>query len=282
MNLLKKQFPDTPEKHRVLIFDWDVHHGNGTEEIFYKNENVLYISTHLYGDKRFYPYTGGISSLGVTPGVGCNINIPLPCPNVGDTAFLRLLTALVLPAACEYKPALVLVSAGFDIMEGDFVGRCMVTPRGLYEMTRILINGVPSAQDRFLLVLEGGYALNVLPQGVCACIQGLLNAEYVPMDELVQRESERENKKCGSGSGSGSGSVSIGEKGEERELGGGTKGKEGQGEKRAEGEEGEKEEGEGLFVHVNPAKQREIEEKIEVLVGQVKAVHAPYWKCFQS
>jgi histone deacetylase 6 len=62
--LLQKIYPSTPEKHRVLIFDWDVHHGNGTEEIFYNNPNILYISTHLYGDKRFYPYTGGINRLG--------------------------------------------------------------------------------------------------------------------------------------------------------------------------------------------------------------------------
>jgi acetoin utilization deacetylase AcuC-like enzyme len=91
-------------------------------------------------------------SVGGSSAEGFNINIPLPSPNVGDSSFISIINTVVIPVANEFKPSIVLVSAGFDIMEGDFVGRMMVTEKGLYEMTRLLLKGIPSVEVEFFFV----------------------------------------------------------------------------------------------------------------------------------
>ncbi|KAK2951733.1 putative Polyamine deacetylase HDAC10 [Blattamonas nauphoetae] len=191
VNQLKQLFPDNPLKHRVLVFDWDVHHGNGTEEIFYHSPEVCYVSTHLFGDKRFYPYTGAIESIGSDIGRGYNVNIPFQTVNVGDSDFLRVIDEIIVPIANEFAPSVVLVSAGFDIMEGDSVGRLLVSPKGLHAMTSRLLTGIPCIQGRLLCVLEGGYSHNILAEGVCGVLQALLGDPFVPYDVLVNPDEEQ-------------------------------------------------------------------------------------------
>ncbi|KAA6389131.1 MAG: putative Histone deacetylase 18 [Streblomastix strix] len=199
LNRLRSIYPNEKEKQRVLIVDFDVHHGNGTEEIFLAQPDILYISSHLYMNGKFYPYSGSASTVGTGAGEGRNVNIPLPCVNCGDAEFIQIFQEIIIPIAREYQPSVVLVSAGFDIMEGDSVGRMLVTPRGLHILTRLLIDGIVSAQGRVLLVLEGGYSHEVLGEGVCACVQALLGEEFRNYDTLTQEKEGIYNDQKGGG-----------------------------------------------------------------------------------
>ena len=103
-------------------------------------------SSRCISPYSIYPSISVSLSIGSGEAAGRNINIPLPCPNCGDDEFLSIFNSLILPAAAEFAPSVVLVSAGFDIMEGDAVGRMLVTPRGIHQLTRLLIEGIPSAK----------------------------------------------------------------------------------------------------------------------------------------
>ncbi|EKX43986.1 hypothetical protein GUITHDRAFT_157988 [Guillardia theta CCMP2712] len=141
---------------RVLILDWDVHHGNGTQSMFFKDPSVLYISLHRYEDGNFYPGTGGAHEVGVGAGRGFNINIPWPHDEVGDAEYLMAFESIVMPVARSFNPELVLVSAGFDAADGDPLGGCSVTPYGYAMMTNML-RGL--AGGKVVVALEGGYNL---------------------------------------------------------------------------------------------------------------------------
>jgi histone deacetylase 6 len=102
----------------VLILDWDIHHGNGTEEIFYDTNEVLYISLHA----NAYPYTGTRERVGKDKGEGFNVNILLNSPGKGDEDFLLCFTTIVVPILLEYNPELIIISAGYDAAKDDLVG----------------------------------------------------------------------------------------------------------------------------------------------------------------
>ncbi|XP_054033169.1 histone deacetylase 6 [Dryobates pubescens] len=157
---------------RVLILDWDVHHGNGTQEIFEGDPSVLYISLHRH-DGVFFPGGPGGSprSVGRGLGAGFTFNVGWGAPRVGDAEYLAAVTRLVLPVACQFAPQLVLVSAGFDAGRGDPLGGCLVSPQTFGVITHLL---GALAGGRLVLVLEGGYNLGVLAEGVGECLGVLL------------------------------------------------------------------------------------------------------------
>ncbi|HEX7128044.1 MAG TPA: histone deacetylase [Thermodesulfobacteriota bacterium] len=137
---------------RILIVDWDVHHGNGTQEIFYDDGSVYYLSLHL---RDHYPGTGHTFETGAGAGEGTTRNVPLPHGTTGDE-YLRLARAALAEALAAFDPHLVLVSAGYDCLAGDPLGGLRLEPRDLHALTREIMErggGVPIAA-----ALEGGYA----------------------------------------------------------------------------------------------------------------------------
>jgi acetoin utilization deacetylase AcuC-like enzyme len=166
---------------RVLIVDFDVHHGNGTQDIFYGSPSVMYFSTHRY---PFYPGSGHWHDMGIGEGAGATINVPLP-HSVGDKMYARIFDDLLYPAAERFQPQLVLVSAGYDAHWSDPLGALMLlTTGGFGYMSRVL-NSI--ARDfsggRIVFVLEGGYNLEALGHSVAASAGALLGAED-PADPL--------------------------------------------------------------------------------------------------
>ena len=155
---------------RVLIVDWDYHHGNGTQDIFYEDDSVFYFSTHHYGA---YPGSGSASETGRGRGAGTTLNVPLP-PGAGDADILRAFEDRLVPAARAFKPDFVLISAGFDGMRRDVLGRFDVTPQGFAAITRV-VAAIASqlCEDRLVSVLEGGYRLDGLADSVTAHVTAL-------------------------------------------------------------------------------------------------------------
>jgi acetoin utilization deacetylase AcuC-like enzyme len=140
---------------RVVTVDWDVHHGNGTQDIFAKDPNVLTISIH---QNRLFPHhTGDRSERGVGPGFGSNINVPLP-PGTGNGGYLYAFNEVVIPAIKKFKPDLIAVSSGFDSCVFDPLGRMLVTASGYQEMTKLLMSVADEiCQGRIVMLHEGGY-----------------------------------------------------------------------------------------------------------------------------
>ena len=154
---------------RVLIVDWDVHHGNGTQEIFYGTDEVLFASIHEW---PLYPGSGAAAERGTGAGAGATINLPVPAGS-GDAVFTSLLAHVLAPAATRYEPELILVSAGFDAHARDPLAGCAVTEDGFATMARVVRSiadqhGVPVG-----MVLEGGYDLQALPASVTATMRAL-------------------------------------------------------------------------------------------------------------
>ena len=171
-----------PGIERVLIVDFDVHHGNGTQDIFYADPAVLFISSHQDG---IYPGTGAVDEIGTGPGQGYNINVPLPA-GAGDDAFERLSAEVIEPAAARFQPDLVLVSAGFDAHWLDPLAGLQVTLRGYARVTHSLIEiAHQSCAGRLALTLEGGYHLAALTGGVVTVLRTLLGEADIP-DSLGQ------------------------------------------------------------------------------------------------
>jgi acetoin utilization deacetylase AcuC-like enzyme len=158
---------------RVAIVDWDVHHGNGTQDRFYEQRDVLFCSVHQY---PFYPGTGASWQTGEKEGQGYTVNCPLP-GGQDDADYGAVFEALFLPVVAEFKPDLVLVSAGFDPHDADPLGGMSVTERGFAAMCSSL-KQLAEAQcgGKLLLLLEGGYDLDGLSQSVHACAEVLAGA----------------------------------------------------------------------------------------------------------
>jgi acetoin utilization deacetylase AcuC-like enzyme len=152
---------------RVLIVDWDVHHGNGTQHSFWDDPEVLYFSTHQF---PFYPGTGAADELGGPHARGRTINVPFP-PGMGDAEYLAAFDRILMPIAESFHPDLVLVSAGFDAAEGDLLGEMHVTPGGFGAMTSRLQR---FAGGRVVLALEGGYTLKAISESAAECLRALL------------------------------------------------------------------------------------------------------------
>ena len=147
----------------ILIIDFDVHHGNGTQEAFYDNPQVLYVSTHLY---PFYPGTGGIDETGSGEAEGTTLNIPLPS-GCGDAEYEQVFKEIVVPAAKRFKPQLILVSAGYDPHWTDELALMQVSVSGFARVVKIikeLADGL--CNGRLVFSLEGGYNLSALAASV--------------------------------------------------------------------------------------------------------------------
>ena len=155
---------------RIMIVDWDLHHGNGTQHSFYETNKVLYLSSHQY---PYYPGTGALLETGAGAGDGYTVNVPLP-GGQGDMEFARIYNELVGPIAREYKPELILVSCGFDIYNGDPLGAMQVSADGFAWMTRKLVDVAEEVCNGNLLVtLEGGYNLTGMRDGALAVLAEL-------------------------------------------------------------------------------------------------------------
>lgn len=155
---------------RVLIIDWDIHHGNGTQNSFYDDPRVLYFSTHQY---PYYPGTGDVNECGDRAGRGYTVNVPLP-GGQGDADYRCIFSQVLLPLARSYRPEFVLVSAGFDIYAHDPLGTMEVTPRGFYDMTRIIRDMAEElCGGRLLITLEGGYHVAGITESVQHTLRGL-------------------------------------------------------------------------------------------------------------
>jgi len=154
---------------RVLVLDWDVHHGNGTAEIFARRADVLFASIH---QMPLYPGTGRPEERGAGPGEGFTINLPV-APGSREPEWLALLEEVVLPAAAAFAPELVLVSAGFDAHEADPLADCLLSTRSFVRMASRVRELARGAGVPLGVVLEGGYHPQVLAECVCATLPAL-------------------------------------------------------------------------------------------------------------
>jgi len=154
------------QKHgleRILVVDWDLHHGNGTQNSFYDSAEVLYFSTHQF---PHYPGTGHWNEVGEGKGEGFTFNIPLRAGKK-DGDYLHIFQQILRPITSQYKPEFILVSAGFDVYEGDPLGGMQITKQGLGALAAELLDlAAAYSQKRLLCVLEGGYDLQGLHDGV--------------------------------------------------------------------------------------------------------------------
>jgi acetoin utilization deacetylase AcuC-like enzyme len=169
----------TAKGHRVLIVDWDVHHGNGTQAIFYNDPNVLFVSSQL---ANHWPFSGGIEETGGPGAPGATINLPLPAGATGDV-LLRAFDEVVGPAAAEFQPTWVLVSAGFDSHRDDPLGGLGFSAGDYALFTKRLRSFAPRA-SRTVLFLEGGYNLTALRSSVASTVSALL--DQAPPNSLQQ------------------------------------------------------------------------------------------------
>jgi acetoin utilization deacetylase AcuC-like enzyme len=155
---------------RVMIVDWDVHHGNGTQDAFYEDPNVLFVSSHQF---PFYPGTGSAFEVGRGAGEGFTLNVPLP-GGCGDSEYVEAYLELVEPVAREFHPEFVLVSAGFDAHARDPLAEMEVTEEGFRRLARIVARVARDlCGNRLVAVLEGGYDLHGLATSVGAVIDEL-------------------------------------------------------------------------------------------------------------
>jgi acetoin utilization deacetylase AcuC-like enzyme len=175
---------------RVLIVDWDVHHGNGTESIFYNEPGVLYFSTH---QSPFYPGTGPVEALGNGPGAGYNINVPLP-PGQGDNDYIRIFEDLLTPIARQYAPEFILVSAGFDAHCEDILGSMEITDQGYGALSRV-VNDLAAefCPGRVVLTLEGGYCPEAQARSLIQCLAALNGNDQA--DELREKAKGTESSR---------------------------------------------------------------------------------------
>jgi acetoin utilization deacetylase AcuC-like enzyme len=151
---------------RLAIVDIDLHHGNGTQDIFWKRPDVLYISTHQY---PFYPGTGWLTETGAGPGTGATVNLPLPAGS-GDAAYRAAMKHVILPVLDRFQPEAVLVSVGFDTHWRDPLGQMLLSANGCKGLIESLVQWADrSCGGRIALFLEGGYDLEASADSALAC-----------------------------------------------------------------------------------------------------------------
>ncbi|XP_075862229.1 histone deacetylase 4 isoform X3 [Microcebus murinus] len=180
---------------KILIVDWDVHHGNGTQQAFYGDPSVLYVSLHRYDDGNFFPGSGAPDEVGTGPGVGFNVNMAFTGglnPPMGDTEYLAAFRAVVMPIASEFAPDVVLVSSGFDAVEGH------PTPLGGYNLSAKCFGYLTKqlmalAGGRVVLALEGGHDLTAICDASEACVSALLGNELDPLPDKVLQQRPNAN-----------------------------------------------------------------------------------------
>jgi histone deacetylase 6 len=167
---------------KILILDWDVHHGNGVQMAFEDDPNVLYISLHVHNNGKFYPSGdyGNHLHIGIGAGEGRNINIPWRTNGMTDGDYIYAFQHIVMPCAYEFNPDLVIISAGFDAAEGDMLGGCHVSPAGYAHMTHMLMS---LAGGKVVACLEGGYNLRAIARSALAVTRTLMGE---PPDRLPE------------------------------------------------------------------------------------------------
>jgi acetoin utilization deacetylase AcuC-like enzyme len=159
---------------KVLIADWDVHHGNGTQDIFYSDGSVLFFDTH---QSPWYPGTGDETERGTGKGLGCIVNNPFPA-GAGRKEVLGVFESKLVEAARKFKPDLIMLSAGFDSRLGDPLGHFRLTDEDYVDLTKVILHiAKEHAEGRFVSVMEGGYNLRGLMKATTAHMQTLLGLE---------------------------------------------------------------------------------------------------------
>lgn len=188
---------------RILIVDWDVHHGNGTQDAFYHDASVLYLSIHQY---PYYPGSGAIEEIGAGAGRGFTVNVPLPA-GCGDQEYLRVFDRVVLPVGSEFAPDWILVSAGFDPHKRDPLGGMNLSEKGFAAMAAALLDlAARAAGGKIAFLLEGGYDLDALKGSVASVLEQMRAGGNAAMParggeaiEPVIREVLRVRESCGRG-----------------------------------------------------------------------------------
>lgn len=171
---------------RIMIVDYDVHHGNGTQHSFYRDPAVLYVSTHQY---PYYPGTGWYDEVGEEEGRGYTVNIPMTS-GMGDDEYIHVFREIVVPLGLAFRPQIVLVSAGFDIHRDDPLGGMTVTERGIARMTGFLMEiAGRTCEGRMICVLEGGYDARALAGSVEAVLMELKGESRATGDDGDERPS---------------------------------------------------------------------------------------------
>ena len=161
---------------RVMIVDWDVHHGNGSQEVFYESAEVLFVSIH---QSPLYPGTGDPDETGAGPGVGHTVNLPVP-PGAGADEFLSLVQAVAVPLALQFAPDLLAVSAGYDAHRDDPLAQCQLDATAFAEMAASLRDVAAELRIGVLVCLEGGYSIDALADSVSATIAAFTDTTLVP------------------------------------------------------------------------------------------------------
>jgi acetoin utilization deacetylase AcuC-like enzyme len=176
---------------RVLIVDWDVHHGNGTQDAFFETDKVLFCSVHQW---PLYPGTGAASERGVGRGAGYTINVPL-APGANDDAYMEVFDQVILPAANAFGPQIVLISAGFDAHANDPLGGMLVTERGFANLARRIVGVAEThADSRVVAFLEGGYDPPALATSVVATLAALDGDDALLADALRSSDGGTETR----------------------------------------------------------------------------------------
>lgn len=171
---------------KILIVDWDVHHGNGTQDAFYDDPSVLFISTHQF---PFYPGSGAVKEIGTGSGEGFTINVPLPA-GCADRQYLQVFQDVIAPAAESFQPEWILVSAGFDPHRRDPLGGMGVSERGFGAMARaLLLLADKFCAGRIGFLLEGGYDLTGLRDSVAAVLTEMQKPALTAIEPLPRAES---------------------------------------------------------------------------------------------
>jgi acetoin utilization deacetylase AcuC-like enzyme len=178
---------DSYDVDRVVIFDWDVHHGNGTNDIFHARRDVLYISIH---QSPLYPGSGPLRDVGSGDGEGFTINLPVP-PGAGEPIWLSLVQHIVTRVMRSFEPDLILVSAGFDAHRADPLAQCMLATESFAKMATYVATTARELGAPFGAVLEGGYDLEALASSVAATLEAFndesAQPESVPSEEITER-----------------------------------------------------------------------------------------------
>ena len=172
---------------RILIADWDLHHGNGTQHSFEDDPSILYFSTHQY---PYYPGTGSYSEVGRGKGEGYTINVPLST-GYGDGDYIAIFERILRPVALEFNPDIILVSAGFDTYAEDPLGGMNVTPEGFAGLTRSVMETAASCCDgKLVITLEGGYHIKGQKDSVKAVLKDLAGMTETSITDLLAKANE--------------------------------------------------------------------------------------------
>lgn len=175
---------------RIMIIDWDAHHGNGTEKIFYDSEKVLTVSLHQY---PFWPFTGNLDEMGKDRGKGFNLNVPVP-EGFTDQLYIETFDKIIVPAARKYKPQLIFLAAGYDAHYKDTVsGLNLTSPIYDYLTKKIVDLSEEVCQGRLISCLEGGYNLEALAQGVFSTLNIMQFPDYNIKEKWNKEKNENKD-----------------------------------------------------------------------------------------